>query len=221
MRQVSTVSHLEHAYSPSRVLDTLAQYLPSGPGNSVLELGCAPGRWLAWAASHLGVRSVGLELDAEGVRLARLSYPTLLLVRADAFELPFADESFDAVYSLGLIEHFADPGRIVTEVRRVLRRSGITLWLVPNLEPGSLCRWHWRTFRPRDFEAHQVYTLEGLANAVARGGFIVEHQEYSGLYIPYCQRIMGRLPFRTLLKSCESPRLASNLIVVARPIGAV
>src|SRR5207245_165333 len=177
----------------------------------VLELGCAPGRWLAWSSARLAVRPTGLELDSRGILLTKTLYPQLPIVRADAFSLPFAANSFDGVYSIGLIEHFQSPRRIIEEARRVLEPGGVSIWLVPNLAEGSICRWHWRTFRRENYEAHRCFTLDELSEAVTAGGMQVTHREHSGVYLPHSQRIMGRLPFRGVLKYFEHRVTASNL----------
>jgi ubiquinone/menaquinone biosynthesis C-methylase UbiE len=212
--EAGSVSHLEHAYSPARFLETLGAHLPRRADARVLELGCAPGRWLGWVADRLKLRPMGLELDPAGARLSRRLYPQIPIVRGNAFSLPFASRSFDVVYSIGLIEHFEDPSGILQEARRVLQPDGLSIWLVPNLGGGSLCRWHWRTFRRPIYEAHRPYSLAELSEIVARAGFTVTHREHSGLYIPHMQRVLGRLPFRGALRRFEGPRLASNLVVV-------
>jgi SAM-dependent methyltransferase len=213
------IGHLEHAYSPARCLDVLAEHLPRGNDVRVLELGCAPGRWLGWAALRLGVLPVGLELDPAGVRLTRAQFPTIPLTRADAFHLPFSDQSFDAVYSIGLIEHFEDPSGIIREAWRVLRPGGTSVWFIPNLEPGSFARWHWRTFHRKVFEAHRAYTISDLATLIAGAGFTIVHREHSGLYLPHFQRVLGKLPLRALLRRLEHPKVTSNLAVVGRRDG--
>lgn len=212
----SSVSHLERAYSPARLLEVLAAHLPQDRNARVLELGCAPGRWLAWTGLRLGVRGFGIELDEKGLSLTRSLYPGMPLTRADAFHLPFADGVFDAVYSIGLIEHFDDPNKILVEARRVLRPDGVAIWEVPNLESGSFCTWHWRRVKRYNYEAHRPYSLGELAATVSRAGFIVSHQEYVGLYLPHLQRILGRLPFKSWFRRLERPSLASYLIVIAR-----
>ena len=211
----NSVTGIERAYSPARLLDALGEHLPSFRGARILELGCAPGRWLAWAEKRLGAWPVGVELALEGIRLARSLYPNLALIRGTATLLPLREQTFDAVYSIGLIEHFEDPSPIVREARRVLRDGGTSIWIVPNLINGSICRWHWTTFRRENFEAHRVYTLDAIAQLLEGEGFRVVHQEYNGLYIPHLQRVMGRLPFRRHLRRFETGSLASNLVVVA------
>jgi SAM-dependent methyltransferase len=214
-----TAASLERAYAPSRLLDVLAAFLPRGAGAAVLELGCAPGRWLAWAEAALGIRPVGIELDPAGARLTHSLYPRIAIVRADAARLPIRDGALSAVYALGVIEHFDDPGPVIAEARRVLQAGGIAVWSVPNLIPGSVCRWHWGTFLRGALATHRVFTLDELRGVVRREGFAVVHAEYNGLYIPHCQRLMGRLPLRRVLRKLERPRLAASVVVVARAGG--
>ena len=51
---------------------------------------------------------------------------------ADVRRLPFRDGSFDAVYSMGTIEHFRDPETALGEIHRVLRPGGRAVVGVPN-----------------------------------------------------------------------------------------
>jgi SAM-dependent methyltransferase len=73
------------------------------------------------------------------VRQARAAFDTgpgarhcLLGAVGDVRRLPFRDASFDAVYSMGTIEHFDETERAVEEIARVLRPGGRAIVGVPN-----------------------------------------------------------------------------------------
>jgi SAM-dependent methyltransferase len=54
------------------------------------------------------------------------------VMTADIRKLPFADETFDYVYSMGTVEHFPDSSRAIKEVYRVLKKGGTAIIGVPN-----------------------------------------------------------------------------------------
>lgn len=56
-------------------------------------------------------------------------------VRGANERLPFVDESFDAVFSLAVLEHVKDPFRCAKEISRVLKKGGILYCVVPLLAP--------------------------------------------------------------------------------------
>jgi SAM-dependent methyltransferase len=93
------------------------------PGERALDVGCGTGATAAEAARS-GIAVVGLELRAAMLAVARRrSHPTYL-VRADAgWGLPFADETFDAVWAESVVA-LLDPPRVVADMVRVLRPGG-------------------------------------------------------------------------------------------------
>ena len=175
------MASLENSYSPARLLDVLRRHLPRSPAGPVLELGSAPGRWLAWIERNLALPTVGIDLDAEGTRLSRRLFPGIRTLRGDAMRLPFPDQAFAASFSLGLVEHFEDPSPILRETFRVVRKGGIVICSVPNLGPGTFMNWHWRATAPENFTTHRPFSLEELGALVQHAGFSLVHREYNGL----------------------------------------
>jgi SAM-dependent methyltransferase len=90
-------------------------------------------RILAWA-SRQGARAFGVDISAPIVIKARAAFDHTPLhgAVADVRQLPFRDASFDAIYSMGTIEHFDETERAVEEMARVLRPGGRAIVGVPN-----------------------------------------------------------------------------------------
>lgn len=90
-------------------------------------------RILQWAHGQ-GAKVCGVDVSEPTVRQARAAFPAggLRAAVADVRRLPFRDESFDAVYSMGTIEHFRDPETALREIHRVLKPGGRAVVGVPN-----------------------------------------------------------------------------------------
>ena len=93
-------------------------------------------RILAWA-SRQGARAYGIDISEPTVIQARAAFDTagarsLQGAVGDVRELPFRDASFDAIYSMGTIEHFDETERAVEEMARVLKPGGRAIVGVPN-----------------------------------------------------------------------------------------
>ncbi|CAN5433151.1 hypothetical protein BH23ACI1_BH23ACI1_08830 [soil metagenome] len=90
-------------------------------------------RILVWAAAR-GAQTYGVDISEPTVIKARAAFPrdTLRCAVSDVRDLPFVDASFDAIYSMGTIEHFDETMRAVAEISRVLRPGGRAIVGVPN-----------------------------------------------------------------------------------------
>jgi SAM-dependent methyltransferase len=117
------------------------------PGHRYIEIGCAPGKLLAWVASVLRAQASGLDYSAAGIAQCRRLFAALNLGielhQADFFDHPLPLESFDVVASFGFIEHFEDPAQAVAQHVRLVRPGGTALIAVPNYGGlyGKLQQW--------------------------------------------------------------------------------
>jgi 2-polyprenyl-3-methyl-5-hydroxy-6-metoxy-1,4-benzoquinol methylase len=100
---------------------------------------------------------VGIEPNPDAYEHARLRYPRVAF-RRDLAET-FA-EPCDAVVFLQTIEHVADPGAVLDNIRTQLRPGGVAYVSTPNvltLAPAGAQRsdnpWHVREYRPEEFRA--------------------------------------------------------------------
>lgn len=99
----------------------------------VLEIGCGIGTdGIQFARA--GALYTGVDLTERGVAISKERFHSFgqcgEFVKANAEMLPFANNSFDHVYSFGVIHHSPHPERIVSEIYRVLKPGGtITIML--------------------------------------------------------------------------------------------
>ncbi len=99
----------------------------SSRGLKVLEIGCGLGTDGAQFADA-GADYTGVDLTEAAVDLARKRFELFdlpgKLQTADAENLAFEDESFDLVYSHGVLHHTPEIGKAVREIHRILRPGG-------------------------------------------------------------------------------------------------
>ena len=99
-------------------------FLQVGPGDRVLEIGSGLGILAADVASSApNVQVVGVEVSREQINAARKT-PAVTYIQGDAHQLEFKDGAFDLVYARYVLEHVAEPARVLAEMRRVTRHGG-------------------------------------------------------------------------------------------------
>lgn len=91
----------------------------------VLDVGCGAG-FLSNHLSKEGFDVTAVDLSGSSLEIAAKRDDTqrVKYLQADAYELPFDDESFDVLTSTDFLEHVSEPRRVLKEVARVLDPSG-------------------------------------------------------------------------------------------------
>jgi ubiquinone/menaquinone biosynthesis C-methylase UbiE len=116
----------EHRYGIAPFIPRVAKF-GTYAGKRVLEIGCGMGTDGSQFAEG-GADYVGVDLTEAAARLARENLALRGVpgetMAANAEHLPFPDESFDHVYSFGVIHHTENPDAVIAEIRRVLKPGG-------------------------------------------------------------------------------------------------
>jgi len=116
----------QHRYETEWHIPAAAEF-DGTHGLRVLEIGCGLGTDGAQFAKA-GADYTGIDLTEAAVDLARKRFELFDLAgkfrTADAENLDFADESFDLVYSHGVLHHTPNIAGAVSEIHRVLRKNG-------------------------------------------------------------------------------------------------
>jgi SAM-dependent methyltransferase len=99
-------------------------------GKLVLDVGCGMGRF-AEVATRWGAHVVGIDLSlAAEVAGRNLAGRDAIIFQADVFQLPFAPDSFDLIYSIGVLHHTPDCESAFKMLPGLLKPGGcIAIWL--------------------------------------------------------------------------------------------
>ncbi|MCX4749086.1 class I SAM-dependent methyltransferase [Kitasatospora sp. NBC_01287] len=131
---------------------------------TALDIGAAGGGNTRVLRSH-GWTPIAIEYGAEGAEVARDR--GLNVLRADARQLPVADNSIDLVVAFDVLEHITEDDAAMAEIGRVTRPGGVALIAVP-------C--DMRLWSAHDEAVGHVrrYTRDSLQAVITGGGFRIE-----------------------------------------------
>ena len=123
---------MDYADHEKRFLTELGPYAPANSDDLFLELGCGLGITTFLAQKNFGVDAVGVDLSFAAMKAAQhyRGNPFLHFVEASVFHLPFAPETFGAVYSRGVLHHTYSTHEAFRALARSCRPGGsMYLWV--------------------------------------------------------------------------------------------
>jgi SAM-dependent methyltransferase len=139
------------------------------PGSRVLEVGCAPGKFLLWCALARKAEACGVEYGENShaltVQLFAGADVPVDIRKEDFMQTTFEPGSFDVVYSFGVIEHFDDPRPMVKKHFEMLKPGGTAIITVPHFGAGSGYGW---LCQRMDREAYDIHN----ANIMSESGML-------------------------------------------------
>ena len=145
----------------TEILRTFDKYLPKTKGLTILEIGGGQGEYLLYLTQRFGYKAHSLDYSRIGNEqtnaiFAKAGIPVELFERdlfSDNSDLP----KFDIVFSLGLIEHFDEPGIVVEKHLGLLKSGGLLLLGVPNY--GGIYRPVLKLLAPAVEATHNMDTM--------------------------------------------------------------
>ena len=105
---------------------------------SILDVGCGGG-FLSNELARQGYQVTGLDISEESLKVAS-QHDTTGTVKyqvGDAYKLPYADASFDALTAMDFLEHVNRPDLVIKEFSRVLKPQGLFFFHTFNRNPVS------------------------------------------------------------------------------------
>lgn len=100
------------------------------PPGRMLDVGCGTGAFLE-VAEERGWDVTGTEFSAYAIKVAEAR--RFRVLKGEVWEAKLPAEAFDVVTCWHVIEHVADPKRVMEEIYRVLRPGGVLVLATPNV----------------------------------------------------------------------------------------
>jgi 2-polyprenyl-3-methyl-5-hydroxy-6-metoxy-1,4-benzoquinol methylase len=157
---------------------TLDELFAAADPHSVLDVGCGEGVLVHEWAQRLGdKRVVGIDLQEDSIQAgwSRRQAPNLEYQVMRAENLPFAENEFDLVSAIEVLEHVPDPAHTVAEMARCAQGHMLVsvprepLWRAVNMARGA----YWRTLGNTPGHVNH-FSRAAIASLCARHGDVIE-----------------------------------------------
>ncbi len=201
MKTVDSFAHKQHEnvpanwYFQSLKVDPLQRYwhlsrqrevknvIEKIDDGRVLDVGSADGVFSKVIFDKTGAKSLtGIEVLEKSVKWANKHWKSVKGLKFQvglAEDLEFKSNYFDAVFCLEVLEHVQKPTKVLSEFKRVMKKGGYGVFLVPSDNFLFRAIWYiWLHFYPRGWvwkDTHvQSFQSSGLSKLCKKIGFKVE-----------------------------------------------
>ncbi len=101
--------------------------------NNFLDIGCRDGQFTEIIRGSTGAEAHGIDIEQAAISIAIEKSINAHVVDMESEPIPYRDNFFDCVVSVGVIEHVYNKDHFIEEIRRVLKPNGDLILATPNL----------------------------------------------------------------------------------------
>ena len=161
--------------------DLINEYLSDEIPLEYLEIGCAPGTFMAWFSKKMNYKVSGI--DFSSINLIRNTLKKNDVINYDIIECDFlnfnTEKKYDVVASFGFVEHFEEYSEIIEKHADLVKDNGYLIIEIPNLKyfNGFL----FKIFDKKTYSTHnlEVMDIDILANSVTKNNkFEILYKNY-------------------------------------------
>lgn len=178
------------AMTSAQTLGALIELVPEDSAAEWIDVACGPGVVSRATASRVGaVRGVDLTpamIEEAARRAGEEGIDNVEFSVGDATALELADDSFDGAITRLSLHHIPAPGRVVSEMARVVRPGGWVLVSdIAGDEDGEAAAWREEIERLRDPSHWACLSEERLRRAGAEAGLTLEEEQLVPIEIDF------------------------------------
>lgn len=226
LRTIELMTRNEADMAFKKRVRTIFEWVNPQDDDVILDCACGRGFYLNMIRYVSDCALVGLELDWPVIEKAKRNVghlPRLMLNNANIYQLPYPDNTFDAVILSEILEHIERDVDALREVYRVLKPGGVVAITVPNANYPFLWDPINKTLETV-FHTHigsgplagiwanhvRLYTAEQLRTSVLKAGFQVEEERsFTHYSFPFIHNLVYGLG-KPLLESGMLPEAMAN-----------
>lgn len=143
---------------------------------TILDAGCGEGFTMNRLSKNgIGMNIEGVEYSKDALTLGKKLFPNLTFKEGSVYNLPYKDNSFDLVVCTEVLEHLAEPSKVMKELLRTSRKY--VLVSVPN-EPffmlGNLLRGKNLSRLGSDPDHINHWTIGSFQNFLKKNGVLIK-----------------------------------------------
>jgi SAM-dependent methyltransferase len=168
-----------------------------GPGTTVIDVGCGAGRH-AFEAYRRGADVVAFDQDEAELGSVNAILRAMAetgeapetasakVIRGDALNLPYADETFDCVIASEILEHIPADDAAIAELVRVLKAGGTLAVSVPRWLPERVCWLLSEEYHSNEGGHVRIYRASELRDKITGRGMELAHTHHAhALHSPF------------------------------------